>query len=113
MAQIVINACFGGFSLSPEAIRLYASLKGITLIEKESPCGFHEPDFYDADDQFFSAYDIPRDDPDLISAIKMLGADANGRYAQLKIVTIPDGIEWEIEEYDGNEHIAEQHRTWS
>jgi hypothetical protein len=43
----------------------------------------------------------------------MLGAEANGRYAQLKIVTIPDGIEWEIEEYDGNEHIAEQHRTWS
>ena len=113
MTQIAINTCFGGFNLSPEAIRLYASLKGITLIEKESVSHFHETDFYDADDQFFSAYNIPRDDPHLISAIKMLGDDANGPCSKLKIVTIPDDVDWEIEEYDGNEHIAERHRTWS
>jgi len=31
----------------------------------------------------------------------------------LKIVDIPDGVEWEIEEYDGMEWVAEKHRTWS
>jgi hypothetical protein len=30
----------------------------------------------------------------------------------IKVITIPDGIEWEIKEYDGLEHIAEKHRTW-
>lgn len=31
----------------------------------------------------------------------------------LKIVEVPDGIKWQIEEYDGWEHVAEAHQTWS
>jgi hypothetical protein len=27
-------------------------------------------------------------------------------------VDIPDDVKWQIEEYDGNEWIAESHRTW-
>jgi len=34
-------------------------------------------------------------------------------FADLKIVEIPDGTNYEIDEYDGNEHVAEVHRTWS
>jgi len=30
----------------------------------------------------------------------------------LAIVEIPDDVEYTIEEYDGNEHVAEAHRTW-
>ena len=26
---------------------------------------------------------------------------------------IKDGVDWEIKEYRGAEHIAERHRTWS
>jgi hypothetical protein len=33
-------------------------------------------------------------------------------HARLKIIEIPDDIEWHIEEYDGLEHIDENHRTW-
>ena len=33
--------------------------------------------------------------------------------AKLKIVEIPDDVEWIIEEYDGKEWIAEDHRRWS
>jgi hypothetical protein len=29
------------------------------------------------------------------------------------VVEIPDGTDYEISEYDGNEHIAEKHRTWA
>lgn len=54
-----------------------------------------------------------REDPLLIQAIEELGEEANGRCAKLKIVEIPDDVEYEIEEYDGNEHIAEVHKTWS
>jgi hypothetical protein len=38
---------------------------------------------------------------------------ANGTYANLKVVTIPGDVDWEIGEYDGMEWVAEKHRTWS
>jgi hypothetical protein len=41
-----------------------------------------------------------------------LGEAANGRCAELKVVEIPDDVEWQIEEYDGLEWVAEKHRTW-
>jgi hypothetical protein len=56
--------------------------------------------------------DIKRDDPALIQTVEELGEKSSGEHAKLKIVEIPDGVAWEIEEYDGNEHIAECHRTW-
>jgi len=31
----------------------------------------------------------------------------------LKIVEVPDDANWYIAEYDGLEHVAERHRTWS
>lgn len=38
---------------------------------------------------------------------------AYGDCADLKIVEIPDDVEWVIEEYDGIEYVSEVHRTWS
>ena len=32
--------------------------------------------------------------------------------ANLKMVEIPDDVEWEIADYDGKEWVAEKHRTW-
>jgi hypothetical protein len=54
----------------------------------------------------------PRHDPKLIQVIEELGADASGKCAEIAVIEIPDGVEYEISEYDGNEHIAEAHRTW-
>ena len=33
-------------------------------------------------------------------------------FAELEIVEIPDGVAWQIAEYDGFEHVAGKHRTW-
>ena len=57
--------------------------------------------------------DERRADPLLIQVIEELGEEANGNCAEIKIVEIPDGTQWKIEEYDGQEWIAEVHRTWS
>lgn len=54
-----------------------------------------------------------RDDPLLVKTVKELKDRANGVCAKLKIVEIPGDVEWAIEEYDGNEHVAEVHETWS
>jgi len=92
--KVVINSCFGGFGLSDAALDEYKNREGIT-----------DPDFY--------YYDIPRDCPVLVAMVEEQGTAINGTFSDLKIVEIPDGINWYIEEYYGREHIAERHRTWS
>jgi hypothetical protein len=51
--------------------------------------------------------------PLLIRVVEEMGDAANGMHAKLAIVEIPDGTEYGISEYDGVEHVAEAHRTWS
>lgn len=54
-----------------------------------------------------------RTHPLIVRLVEELGEAANGECAKLAIVEIPDGVDWEIDEYDGSEHIAEKHRTWA
>jgi hypothetical protein len=54
-----------------------------------------------------------RTHPLVIRVVEELGVEANGSCAELAVVEVPDNIEWEIDEYDGNEHIAQKHQTWS
>lgn len=54
-----------------------------------------------------------RTNENLVQVVELLGEAANGRCAELSVVEIPDGTNYTIEEYDGNEHIAEVHKTWS
>lgn len=63
--------------------------------------------------QVFQDRDLDRDDPILVQVVQELGVKASGRHAELKIVEIPADIEWQIEEYDGLEWVAEKHRVWS
>jgi hypothetical protein len=93
MQKIVINVCHGGFGLSEEATARYKQLEGIT-----------DPDWW--------AGSIERDDPRLIQVVEEFGPLVNDRCSELRIVEIPDDVQWHIAEYDGYEHVAEDHRTW-
>lgn len=86
--KIVINTCYGGFALSQKA---YVFL-GLTW------------------DDYGFAFSDDRTNPKLIQAVETLGKDASGKYSLLKVVDIPDDIEFTIENYDGLEWIAEKHR---
>jgi hypothetical protein len=94
VCYVVINTCYGGFGLSDRAKSEYMKLAGLT-----------ETDFHDRD--------LTRDDPYLVKVVKELGMAANGGFANLKIVEVPGNVKWHIGEYDGNEWVAEDHRTWS
>jgi hypothetical protein len=94
MPKIVINTCFGGFGLSEESLEDYRKRKNIT-------------------DENFYHWDIPRDCPDLVAMVEEGGTDVDGIYSELKVVDVPDDVNWFIHEYDGMEHVAERHRTWS
>ena len=154
MKEIVINDDYGGFSLSPQGLKLYCDLKG-------QPCYFYKTEYKGLEAElvptspeklnslFFSAYNVPnaheiikhysadmspaerkersalfekmyisnrdiaRDCPVLVTVVKTLGYKASGAGASLKVVEVPSGVSWEIEEHDGNEWVAEEHRTWS
>ena len=56
--------------------------------------------------------DDNRSDPDLIEVIERLGERANGFCAELSIAEIPDGSEFEITEYDGNESVEPPRKSW-
>lgn len=96
--KVAINRCYGGFSLSSEAKKMYRER---TKDSTQPPKGW------------YIDTDVARDDPDLIATIEQLGRKASsGRFANLKIITIPDGVDWEVKDYDGVEWVAEKHRTW-
>lgn len=93
MQKIAINTCHGGFSLSPAV------------------CEILDCQTYD-----YSGWDSERTDPRLIKAIESVtaqGGDPSGQYAEIKIVEVPDGVEWTLQDYDGVEAIHEEHRVWS
>jgi hypothetical protein len=54
-----------------------------------------------------------RSHPAVVQVVEELGPEeASADFASLKIVEVPDDVEWIIEEYDGAEWIAEKHRRW-
>ena len=113
MVKVVINADFGGFGLSNEAIREYGRRKGLNLVAKvdDSPFVFFYKDEI-KDENIFSERDIPRDDLDLVAIVEEMGKASWNQYSCLKVVEIPDDVDWYIQEYDGDEWIAERHRIW-
>jgi len=114
--KVVINCCYGGFSLSEKAMETYILKKGWEY--KKMPPAFFNTDFMikkeqDQEWNYFDDVEIHRSDPDLLSTIEELGLEeSNGSFAELRVVEIPDDIEWELSEYDGIECVAEVHRRW-
>ena len=120
--KVAINRCFGGFGISNEAFEKLLERKGIEFQKVPAKFKFRDDefDYYKAgvepcDDTYISAYDYYQDrsDPDLIAVIEEIKDQANSWAAEIAIVEIPDDVKWHIHEYDGMEHVAEDHRTWS
>lgn len=81
MQQIVINTCYGGYRLSKEAYEFL----GLPW------------------DDYGRAYNDDRTNPALVKCVKTLKKRADGLCARLKVVRVPDDVNWTIETYDGLE----------
>ena len=94
MFKVVVNTCYGGFSLSNKALAEYNKRAGT--------------------DHTYGGRNFERDDKHLVAIVEELGDEADGSCAELTIKELPDDVanKWYVEEYDGWEHIAEEHRTW-
>ena len=129
--KVVINKCYGGFKLSDKAIDRLKELskekgdkKLLRMIEEEEKTkrewveemkrkyGINPSKSKIFGGKYWGLSDIDRTHPLLIQVVEELGEEANTPVSKLKIVEIPDDVEWEIEEYDGIEWIAEKHRVW-
>lgn len=136
--KVILNKCYGGFGVSQEAYELYAKKKGIEIFAYKLEILNDKPiyrktdtgssiftinftkDFGDyiemSDDDFDKYYlnldDSHREDPILIEVVEELGKRANGPFAKLVIVDIPDGMEYEIDDYDGFETLHQKVETW-
>jgi hypothetical protein len=119
--KIAINICYGGFTLSQEAGKMLRELGiRVTLKGEKYPNSndisiheelkLHNENFQLLKDNIH--HDSWRADERLIKVIETLGSKASGRFSKLKIVEIPDDVEWTIDEYDGMETIDEVHRSW-
>lgn len=85
MRSIVVNSVHGGYGLSKACIDAY-----------NAECGTH----------FEHEWEIRRDDPVLVSIVERMGSRANGPYADLVILRIPEDVAWEICDYDGKEWVV-------
>lgn len=139
--KIVVNKCYGGFGLSPLAQKRYLELIGkechfydyfelstdrdmlkkvhinancLTMFTLTKDYGDTVLDEnIDWDKDLFNDRQLKRDDKTLVKVVRELGVEAaSGRFSKLKIINIPEGIDWEISEYDGFETIEEKHRSW-
>jgi hypothetical protein len=140
--KIVINVCHGGFGLSEKGIDRYIELKGLKLykhkdegwdthsyytVPYEEFSKAHKHDmtktdwpgkeegygrYYESNELHWDFYNVLRDDAILVQVVEELGELADGRYAELKVVEIPEDVQWHIGEYDGWEWVAENHRKW-
>jgi len=127
--EVVINKCFGGFSLSLEAIErcLQLGMTATYILDETNDLENPDAEFFLNEDyvegnkystKYFGnkCHNLSfRINPILLQVIRELGIKANGSGSALSIIDIPFNNEngWYIDEYDGHETIRECHRSWS
>jgi len=139
MKKVILNKCFGGFDVSNEAYELYAKKKSLELFCYEWDIKDMKNPIYKyakKDNALFNHYftkdfgnnvqitnedyekynlyldEDHREDPILIEVIEELGEKANGRCGKLKIVEIPDDLDYVIDKYDGIETLHQRVQEW-
>jgi hypothetical protein len=92
--KIAINVSkYGKFQISGKALHLYNTYTEAGVLDGRT---------------------IERNDPVLIRVLEEIGPEeAGGFYTQVKIIEIPDDVDWYIDDDGyGREFVREKHRSW-
>ena len=93
MTRVLVNSCFGGFGFSDFVLKEFNKRTGDSCEGNEERYRTHEV---------------------IIDIFEEFGSEkCSGNYAKLKLIEIPDDVDYEITEYDGMEKVEECHRSWS
>lgn len=103
MRKVVYNACYGGASLSREAVLLGRKLSGNEKWMPHSIKGDVYPCGAICDSDFGHLDDTPRHDDILVKVVETLGERASGFCSKLKVTEVSGP--YRIEEYDGFESV--------
>jgi len=135
--KIVVNRCYGGFSLSHTALRRLLELKqagnavaGLRVTEvsayfvNDLVKGLQEANNENepfshcvvqiASDKFVITWRDTtgnRIDPSLVRVVEELNDKANGPRAELEVIEIPDDFAFEIDTHDGFERVIDPSRV--
>ena len=113
MKKIVINTSYGKFCVSYAAFLRLKELGQQDALKEFDPAADWAASAAAQDPRMNQCVrSIPRDDEKLIRVVEELKEKANGHSASLKIVSIPDTVNWQISTADGIEHVSEAHNTW-
>jgi hypothetical protein len=113
MPKIVINKSYDKFCVSYKAFVRLRELGQHEALQ-EPDLGTYWPAAAAPREPSLNQYGtfIPRDDHNLVRVVEELHGAANGHAAELKVVTIPDGVQWMITKGEVGEQVSERHRTW-
>lgn len=142
MKKVILNKCYGGFSLSEEAHRLYAMKKGFEVFayKNDRYSAKNKQSYYKKleknEDALFKYYFTKdfgnnsvissedyakysfslgagdREDKTLIEVVEELGEKSNSPFSSLVVVEIPDDLEYVIDDYDGIETLHQKVQEW-
>lgn len=112
--KIIINSCYGGWGISHDGMMEYFKRAKIEVFPEELEWGgwLYWADEKHTKDTLDHREDL-RTDPILVQMVEESPGRWDGTYADLKVVEVPAGVSWDIDEYDGIETIHESHRSWS
>ena len=135
MVEVVINKRIGGFGISSEAVEYIRKIgfssevryylkerceenNRIVALTEAGGRSWRTAEKCDdpfdlSDDELSSIYEGFRSAPELIKTVKKLGKGVNKEFADLKVVEVPNDVKWHIENYDGDEKVVENRRSWS
>ena len=114
--KVIVNRCFGSQGWSEKAVRRMAEL-GYTTAKAviENLDDFkRRGHLYLIDEYQLDTIPEPwRTDAIPVQVLEELGSsEASGTSAHMEVVEIPNGINWGIHDYDGQETVEEAHRRW-
>jgi hypothetical protein len=103
--KVVVNRCYGGFTLSDRAQALLLERGVVPEVER-----LKGED--DANHLYRRLEKLPRHDPELVKVVEELGEAASGECSELAVVEVQLG--YDIRNFDGAEKVRahQWHEDW-